>query len=63
VVVECGSGVSSLIIGYALQRNGGGKLWALEHEEWGVRTTTSWLEHHQLANHAEVIHAPLNSFT
>ena len=58
-VLECGSGVSTLIVAYALQALGDGRVYALEHDETYVRSTRQLLQQHQLQAWAEVVHAPL----
>jgi hypothetical protein len=59
VVVECGSGSSSLVIARALQLNGGGRLVSLEHLAEHAETTTELLREAGLADVATVVHAPL----
>lgn len=59
-VVECGSGVSTLVMAYALDRAGGeGRIIALEHAEEYLEQTVGLLEEHGLSHLAEVRHAPL----
>lgn len=59
LVVECGAGVSTLIIGYILKGLGKGKLVTLEHDlEWQKRVN-SWITLHDLRDHLVVLHAPL----
>ena len=59
VVVECGSGVSTLVVARSLQLNGFGHLYSLEHiAEYGEKTRRE-LELHGLADWATVIDAPL----
>lgn len=58
-VLECGSGVSTLILAYALQEQGEGRVYALEHDEAYARSTRDLLRQHQLQARAEVLHAPL----
>ncbi len=58
-VLECGSGVSTLVIAYALQEQGEGRVCALEHDEAYARSTRDLLRQHQLQAWAEVVHAPL----
>lgn len=59
LVVECGSGVSTLIMAYAMRKNGAGKVVALEHLESFKAVTERLAAEHGLADHVEVIHAPL----
>lgn len=58
-VLECGSGTSTLVMARALQRNGGGRVVALEHLEEFADHTREALVRSGLEAHAEVIHAPL----
>ena len=58
-VLECGSGVSTLVLAYALERAGEGHLIALEHDERYAERVRAWLSLHGLERIAEVRHAPL----
>ncbi len=58
-VLELGSGVSTLVTGYALESIGGGRVVSLDHHaEWCALTAERIVEH-GLGGVAEVIHAPL----
>ena len=57
LVVECGSGVSTLVMAYALEHNGSGSLVALEHDAEYAATTRRLIAEHGLT--ADVRHAPL----
>jgi hypothetical protein len=59
LVVECGSGSSSLVIARALQLNGAGRLVSLEHLAEHAETTRGLLREAGLAEVATVVHAPL----
>lgn len=59
LVVECGSGLSSVWLGYALKANGHGRLVALEHDPTWAGYTRQMLEQHGVADVVEVRHAPL----
>ena len=61
VILELGSGTSTLIAAYALQEHGGGKIYSFEHSKEWAASTTNMLEKHRLQEMAEVIHAPLKS--
>jgi predicted O-methyltransferase YrrM len=64
LVVECGSGSSTVVLAAALERSGGeGKVIALEHEEAFAASTASLLAEHGLSHRAEVRHAPLQDVT
>ncbi len=59
-VVECGAGVSTLVISRLLQKLGG-KLYSLEHDAiWRERIMTR-LENEGLQHTASIIHAPLEA--
>ena len=58
-VVELGSGVSSVYIGYLLKANGAGRLHALDHAaDYAARTRES-IGKHALTEYVDVAHAPL----
>ncbi len=59
-VVELGSGVSSLIIAYALEKCGGGRLISIEHDACYLKQTESLLKWHQLDHLVDVVHAPID---
>jgi predicted O-methyltransferase YrrM len=63
VVVECGSGASTLVIAAALRANRFGKLYSLEHDPAFADDTRSALEDRGLHEQAEVLTAPLISQT
>ncbi|MEL6674095.1 MAG: class I SAM-dependent methyltransferase [Bacteroidota bacterium] len=59
VIVECGSGTSSLVSGYLLEELGQGKVYSLDHEAYYGAETTQRLALHGLSEQVEVFHAPL----
>ncbi len=59
VVVECGSGASTLVIASALAANGRGKLYSLDHDSAFAEQTRSLLADRGLSDRAEVITTPL----
>ena len=59
LIVETGSGVSTLVAAYALQRLGRGKVVALEHEPAYAEKTRALIAQHGLTAFATVIDAPL----
>lgn len=63
LVVECGSGASSVWLALALRRFGGGRLVSLENDERCAELTRDLLAAHGLADIAEVRHAPLVPWT
>jgi predicted O-methyltransferase YrrM len=61
LVVEASSGVSTLILAYALRMTGSGRVVSLEHELEYARRTQALIESHGLKDVALVVHAPLRS--
>ncbi|WP_017606207.1 class I SAM-dependent methyltransferase [Nocardiopsis alkaliphila] len=59
LVVECGSGASSVWIGYALRKVGTGRLVALEHDARYAELGRALVADHALEDVVEVRHAPL----
>ncbi len=60
LVVETGSGVSTLVIGYALEQLGaGGRVIALEHDRAYANATRALIREHELDAYASVVDAPL----
>src|SRR3546814_9693589 len=59
VVVECGSGLSTVVIARCLQLNGGGQVFSLEHMEKFAAQTRKELSRRGLSDWARVIDAPL----
>jgi predicted O-methyltransferase YrrM len=58
-VVECGSGVSTVILARCMQLNGAGRVFSFDHDARFAEETRRNLERHGLSEWAEVIHAPL----
>lgn len=59
IVLECGSGLSTVWLAYALAEAGHGRLVALEHDEMYRAQTMRMLDRHGLLDVAEVRLAPL----
>lgn len=59
LVVETGSGVSTLVIAYALEQLGRGHVIALDHDAPFAAKTRAEIERHGLGAVATVVHAPL----
>jgi methyltransferase family protein len=59
IVVETGSGVSTLVIAYCLERLGRGRVIALEHDPRYAERTRAEIDRHGLARYATVVDAPL----
>lgn len=60
IVVECSSGVSTLVIARCLQLNGQGHVYSLEHEPQYAEQTRRLLRSHGATTNATVIVAPLH---
>ncbi len=58
-VVETGSGVSTIIGGYCLEKNAVGNLISYDHEKNFAQKSLQNLKLHKLESKASVIHAPL----
>jgi predicted O-methyltransferase YrrM len=63
VVVECSSGVSTLVLASCLRDNGKGHVYSLENDEVFARQTRTHLEREGLSEWATVLHAPLTNQT
>ncbi len=63
VVVECGSGASTLVIASALSANNTGKLYSLEHDSAFAEETRSLLADQRLSDWVEIVSAPLTRQT
>lgn len=59
VVVECGSGASTVVLARSLQLNGKGHLYSLEHQAEHAAATKAELDRHDLSSWASIILAPL----
>jgi len=60
-VVEFGSGVSTLIIGYALAKNNKGILTSFEHDMHYGNKTLETIKLHKLEKYVNLIHAPIKN--
>ena len=58
-IVECGSGLSSIICGYMTKRNGTGHVFSLEHHKLFYETTKNNIKQHGLEEYVTLIYAPL----
>lgn len=61
VIVECGSGVSTLIVCYCLSRNGSGHVYSLDHMVEYAQITKDTLHEHHLSGYGTVYVADLVS--
>jgi predicted O-methyltransferase YrrM len=59
LVVELGAGVSTLVLGYALESAGTGRLIAFEHDAGHAQRTAALVRRHGLERQVEVVHAGL----
>ena len=59
LVVECGSGVSSLVIGYALKVIGAGHLISFEHDARAAERSLALVGRHGLERQVQIVHAAL----
>jgi predicted O-methyltransferase YrrM len=59
LVMEAGSGVSTLIIAQCLKQLGGGKIISLEHDKSYGELSSRLVKQHGLEEIATIIHAPL----
>lgn len=58
-VVECSSGVSTIVIARCLQRLGAGHVWSLEHHPDYAARSRHLIAQYDLADYATVVDAPL----
>ena len=63
IIVETGSGVSTLIAAYACQKNDSGKIYSLEHHGYFAAESVKNIQLHGLEKFAEIIYAPLQPVT
>lgn len=59
VVLELGSGVSTLLIAYGLEKNGHGRVISFDHDSKFCEQSRTRIREHRLDNIAEVVHVPL----
>ncbi|MGQ0826914.1 MAG: class I SAM-dependent methyltransferase [Bacteroidota bacterium] len=62
-VIDVGSGVSTLIFGYILQKRGQGKVIALEHDKNYFKSVQRMVKEHHLEEFVELYHCPLKEYT
>ncbi len=58
-VIDIGSGISTLLFGYAVKRNGNGKVISLEHSKEYFEKTKALIKLHQLEEYCELYYCPL----
>lgn len=59
LIVECGSGVSTLVNAYAVEKNGIGRVVSLDHDPEYAERTRETLRSHGLSDRAQVVDAKL----
>jgi len=59
VILECGCGVSTILMSYCVKDRGEGHIWSIDHDEGYAKATRENLKSHQLEDVATIIHAPL----
>ncbi len=59
MVLEAGSGVSTLVTAYCLRETGGGKIYSLEHDSNQAAVNRELLSLHGLHDIATIVYAPL----
>lgn len=62
LIVECGSGSSSVWLGYAVEHVGTGRVVALEHDERYLALSRDLVRAHGLDDVVEIRHAPLEAW-
>lgn len=58
-IVECGAGVSTLVLGYLAQQQGRGHVTTLEHDPTWAARVTRWVADHGLQEVVTVVLAPI----
>lgn len=62
-ILELGSGVSTLILGQILKKNGQGNLLSIDHDPVWANQTRKYVEFLELQDFVSVVEAPLKSIT
>ncbi len=62
-ILECSSGLTTLMLARCCELNGGGRVISLENGEAFAEKTLGNLKRYGLQKHADVIHAPLEALT
>jgi predicted O-methyltransferase YrrM len=57
-IVECGSGISTLVMGYSLRNLGGGILYSIENEKAYYKKNQKLIKKHNLNDKVKIIYAP-----
>lgn len=61
-VIDIGSGVSTILLGYAVKRNGIGKVTAIEHSEKYYKETKELIAAHNLTEYCDLYLCPLTEY-
>ena len=61
-ILELGSGVSTILTGYALEKNGNGRVLTLEHSDEYIHSSQQDLCLHQVDHFARILLAPLKPY-
>lgn len=61
VILELGGGVSTVYIGYVLEKNKFGKIYSVDHLEEYANLTRKRINNHKLDSYVEVIYSPLET--
>jgi predicted O-methyltransferase YrrM len=59
LVLECSSGLTSLMLARCCEMNGRGRVISLENGEEYAANTRSYIERYGLGSYADIVHAPL----
>jgi len=62
-VLELGSGLSTILAGYALKKVGKGRLVSIDHQKQFTDSVNNDIKKHSLQQYAEVIHSPLKEIS
>ena len=61
-VIDVGSGITSLLFGYGVKKNGSGKVIALEHSKEYFEKSKAMIKLHQLEDYCELYYCPLKEY-
>ena len=61
-VIDVGSGISTLLFGYGVKKNGSGKVIALEHSEEYFEKSKALIKLHKLEDYCELYYCPLKEY-
>lgn len=61
-ILECSSGLTSLVLARCCEINKKGKLYSLEHEAEYTQASQQHISRYALDNYASIIHAPLQTY-